>query len=177
MEPQIPSGRTIYTGRKVELRVVDVQQPDGRRVERELVVHPGAVVVLARTAEGEVVMIRTWRFAIGAELWELPAGTLEPGEEPADCAARELAEETGFRAAVIEPLGTFYTTPGICTERIHAFTARELTRVGQSLDPGEQIRVECVSMERVRRMMLDGEIADAKTIAALGLYLLGSGGP
>ena len=155
------------------MRLVDVPRRDGTLAQRELVVHPGAVVVVALTADGEIVMIRNWRFAVGAELWELPAGTLEAGEEPVDCARRELAEETGFRPEVIEPLGEFFTTPGICTERMYAYVARELTEVGQSLDPGEQIRAECLPVARVREMMLSGEIVDAKTIAAMGLYLLG----
>jgi len=152
--------------------LVDVAVGDGTSVQRELVVHPGAVVILALTGSNEVVLIRNTRFGVGEELWELPAGTLEPSESPADCAARELCEETGYKAERIEPLAQFYSTPGFCTEQMHVFLARNLTAVGQALEPGEQIRVELVPLKDARAMMLKGEIVDGKTIAVLGLYLL-----
>ena len=175
MTAAAPQGRIVFSGRKIELRLVEIVRPDGQTAQRELVVHPGAVVILAFTGAGEVVLIRNTRFAVGRELWELPAGTLEPPESPTDCAVRELREETGYQAARIEPLGQYYTTPGFCTERMHAFLAGELTHVGQALEAGEQIRVELVPLRRAQEMMLSGEIADAKTIAALGLYLLRRG--
>jgi len=162
----------VYRGRRIDLRIVKLRRRDGA-AERELVVHPGSAVILPLTGAGEVVMIRNRRFAVGAELWELPAGTLEPPEPPAECAARELREETGYLARRIEPLGRFYTTPGFCSELMHAFLGTDLTHVGAALEAGEEIRVEPLGVDRVREMMLNGEIADGKTIATLALYLLG----
>ncbi len=164
---------TVYSGRRIDLRIVTRRRGDGSTARWEVVVHPGAAVILPLTDAGEVVMIRNNRIAVGAELWELPAGTLEPPEPPAECAARELREETGYLAGRIEPLGRFYSSPGYSNEQIHAFLATELRHVGQSLDDGEEIRVEPLGAGRVREMMLSGEIADGKTIATLALYLLG----
>lgn len=166
--------RTVFSGRRIELRVVELGQ-GGSHVQRELIVHPGSAVILALTAANEAVMIRNRRFAVEAELWELPAGTLEPPERPEVCAARELAEETGYQAENIEPLGRFYSSPGFCTELIHAFLATDLSAVGQRLDAGEEIRVELLPIGTVRRMIREGEIIDGKTLAALCLYSLRSG--
>lgn len=144
-------------------------------MERELVAHPGSVGILALTDEQHVVMIRNRRYSLGEELWEVPAGTLEPSEPPAACAARELEEEAGFRAATLEPLARFHLCPGYSNECMHAYLARGLTQVGQRLEPEERIRVEVLPLYRVREMMLDGVITDAKTLAAVGMYLLRKG--
>lgn len=149
---------------------------DGREVSREFVIHPGAVVILpilADDATGEqIVMIRQTRHAVGETLLELPAGTLEKGENPADCAARELVEETGYRADSIEPLTTFYTSPGVMSERMSVFVARDLTHVGQNLDETEEIDVCCMTLADVADLLIGGRLRDGKTIAALGTYLL-----
>lgn len=166
-------GEVVYAGRRIDLRIVDVPTHDGGTSRKELVVHPGAAVILPLTESGDVVMIRNVRFAVGLELWELPAGTLEPPESPVECAARELQEETGYRAERFEPLGRFYSSPGFCTEQLHAYVATGLIHVGQDLDATEQIQVNPVPLSRVLQMMLSGEIADAKSIATLGLYLIG----
>ena len=139
---------------------------------REVVVHPGAVTILPLLDDGRIVLIRNQRLTIGQELLELPAGTLEPGEPPRDCALRELEEETGYRADTISPLCEFYTTPGICTERMWVFVARDLTHTQQNLQGAEQIRVCVLTIDEVRRMLRAGEIEDGMTIAALGTYLL-----
>jgi ADP-ribose pyrophosphatase len=152
----------------VERRVFEVAS--GKRVERDVVVHPGAVVVLPLLDEARLVMIRNFRYTVQEELWELPAGTREAGEEPIKTAARELEEETGYRAGSLEPLTEFYTSPGICTERMYAFVAAELTWVGQRLEPSERIDVEEVTLEDARRQLLAGEFRDGKTIATLGIY-------
>lgn len=153
------------------------REDDGRVVERDVVVHPGAVVILPILDDGRIVMIRNERPAVEARLWELPAGTREPGEAPIETAGRELAEETGYQAGRLEPLAEFYTSPGILTERMFAFLARELTPVGQKLDEGERIDVAPVAASAVRRMMLDGTLADAKSLAALGVYFSREGVP
>ena len=139
---------------------------------REVVVHPGAVVILPILDRDRIVMIRNHRFSVERELWELPAGTLEAGEEPIETARRELEEETGFSAAEMVPLIEFYTSPGICTELMHAFLATELTPVGQRLEPGERIVVETLPAADVRKRFTAGDFVDGKTIAVLGTYFV-----
>ncbi|WP_428389417.1 NUDIX hydrolase [Mucisphaera sp.] len=131
-------------------------------------IHPNdAVVVLPLFENRDVLLIRNHRFALDLELWELPAGTIDPGEDPLTCAGRELEEETGYRAQTIQPLTDFVTCPGLCTERIHAFLATNLTRTQQSLDPTERIIPERRSWIQTMQMIREGTIADAKTITAL----------
>ncbi|MCG3129557.1 MAG: hypothetical protein FLDDKLPJ_00290 [Phycisphaerae bacterium] len=137
---------------------------------REVVVHPGAVVILPLLDARRIVMIHNVRHGVGRELLELPAGTLEPGEAPIVTAGRELVEETGYRASRLDPLAEFFMSPGILSERMHAFVAQELTWVGQALEAGEHIRTEFVDIPTVRAWMRDGRIEDAKTLAALGVY-------
>ena len=146
---------------------------DALPIVRDVVVHPGAVVILPILEAGRIVMIRNIRQAAGERLWELPAGTREPGEPELETAGRELIEETGYRAGSIEPLAEFFTSPGILSELMHAFVATDLTYVGQQLEHGERIDVEPVEADRLRRMMRDGVIRDGKTLAVLGLYFLG----
>jgi ADP-ribose pyrophosphatase len=162
-----PHDQPVFEGVKFNVERRQIATRDGGTAMREVVVHPGAVVVLPRLDDGRIVMIRNHRFAVGRTLWELCAGTLEAGEPPAETAARELIEETGYQAVHIEPLTTFYTSPGICTERMHAFLATGLTEVGQQLEATEQIEVELIEHRKVMRMIEAGEIEDGKTIATL----------
>lgn len=166
----IQSRRVVHRGKKFHVETVQVPGPGGKLLRRDLIVHPGAVVILAITDDRRVVMIRNRRFSVGKILWELPAGTLEASEDPKLCAGRELIEETGYRAAAITPICAFFTSPGICTERMFAFAATGLEHVGQDLEDDEQIEVELVPMERVMEMVRSGEIEDGKTIAALLYY-------
>jgi ADP-ribose pyrophosphatase len=137
---------------------------------REIVVHPGAVVILPLLDDKCIVLIHNYRYTVEQELIELPAGTLEPPEPPLACAGRELEEETGYRAGRIEPLGQFYTTPGITDERMHCFVAYDLTEVGQRLEGGEQIRTEIVALATALDWIRQGRILDGKTIALLLRY-------
>ena len=148
----------------------EYKRADGTRVARDVVVHPGAVVVLPILDEQWMVMIRNYRYTVERELWELPAGTREPDEAPVETARRELEEEAGYRAGEIKPFAEFYTTPGICTELMHAFLATDLTWVGQRLQGSEQIAVEKVEVSTARHMLARGELVDGKTIAVLGAY-------
>jgi len=152
----------------VERREFD--HPKVGRVWRELVVHPGAVLILPLLAPEKVILIHNYRFAVSAELLELPAGTLEPEEQPIDCAARELEEETGYAAGKIEPLCEFYTSPGFTDERMFVFLASDLTATAQRLDSTEQIRVAIMDLSDALAATADGRIVDGKTIAALQLY-------
>ncbi len=155
----------------VEHRVYAQDGPDP--ITRDVVVHPGAVVILPILDDRRIVMIRNYRYTVESELRELPAGTLEPNEKPIETARRELEEETGYRAGRMQPLMEFYTSPGFCTERMHAFVANELTQVGQNLQGSERIVAEPIEVDEVRNRLIRGEFVDGKTIAVLGRYFLG----
>lgn len=142
-------------------------------IDRELLRFPGAAVVLPVLPDGSIVFIRQYRFAVGDTIYELPAGTLEEGEDPAVCAARELTEETGYTARSIVRLGGCYTAPGTSDEYIHCFLATGLAAGAQALDQHEEIDVEVVPDPLARQMVLDGTICDAKTVATLALHWLG----
>ncbi len=139
-------------------------------MRREVVVPANAVVILPMLDDDTVILIRNERFAVGQTLWELPAGTLEDGENPALCAGRELLEETGYAAAEVQRLIEFYPTPGFCTELLTAFLARNLTFRGQDLDETERITTEAIGLNQSIQMVRDNRIRDAKTIATLLYY-------
>lgn len=163
----LKESRLLLHGPRFDVREVDIPASGGGLVGKQVVVHPGAVVILPLLDEQTAVMIRNKRVAIGETLLELPAGTLEPGEKIETCARREVIEETGYEAGRIEPLLDFYSSPGICTERMYCFVARELQHVGQDLDDTEEITVEAVKIDAAVRMIGEGKIRDGKTIAAL----------
>jgi ADP-ribose pyrophosphatase len=127
-------------------------------------------VILPILDDGRVVLIRNYRAAVGQTLIELPAGTLETGEDPADTARRELEEETGYRAASLQRLHGFWMSPGILNERMHLYVARGLTTVPRNLDPGEEIEPLVVAWDEAVRLASDRQIEDAKTLVALLLY-------
>ena len=167
--------RQLLSTRLFTVEHREFERPGGKPVGRDVVVHPGAVVVLPVLDDRRIVMIRNFRYTVEQELWELPAGTREPDETPIDTARRELEEEAGYRTETMTPLMEFYTSPGILTERMHAFVATGLTPVGQNLQGSERIDVEIVEVPEVRRRLLDGEFLDGKTIAVLACYLLRQG--
>ncbi len=162
----------IHKGERIGIHAVTL--PGGTAdnpINRVLVAHPGAVVILPMIDEHHVVMIRNERYAVGQTLWELPAGTLEPDLESIEhCARRELIEETGYRAASIEKLVEFYSAPGFCTELLQVFIATQLEHVGQDLDDCENISVEITPIKQVIQMIKDNAIRDAKTIATILYY-------
>ena len=162
----------VFDGILAKVHRVHLAMGDGRLVQRDYIHYPGASVVLPVLADGQIVMIRNWRFAVGESLYELPCGCLEQGEDPTVCAVRELAEETGYGAGRVEKLGGFYTGPGTSDEFIHAYLATELTAGRQTLDRYEEISVEVLADAQVRHHVADGTIRDAKTIATLSLYWL-----
>ncbi len=158
----------LYNGAKVRLEVHHLCDDDtGRRVTREVCAHPGAVVVLPFLDEDRILLIRNRRYAIGQILIELPAGTLERNEDPINCAGRELLEETGYLAGRLKPIGNFFSSPGVLSEKIYAFAAYDLERSAQALEEGEEIELLPASFKEAIEMIGDGRIHDGKTIAAL----------
>jgi ADP-ribose pyrophosphatase len=146
--------------------------PDGKTHDRQIVCHPGSVVLLPLLADGRVVLIRNYRVALEQWLIELPAGTLDPGEDPALAAHRELAEETGYRASSLELLCRIYPSPGILDEQMHLFLATGLEAGPASLEGGEQIEPCLVAWHDALHMVRDGRIQDAKTLTGLLYYEL-----
>src|SRR5437773_9570386 len=164
-------GQQIYKGRIVDLRVERVTLPNGTAVELELMHHPVASAVVAVDDGGRVVLIRQYRHAAGGYIWELPAGVLDaPGEPPRACAARELAEEAGVEARELTHLGTIFTTPGFCDERIHLFLARGLHPAAHRHEAEEHTsELARLPLAEALAMVQRGEIVDGKTIAGLQL--------
>ena len=164
------SEREIYAGRVVTLRLKYLRLPDGRTHLREIVEHaPGAAVVAVDT-DGQVLLVRQHRPAVDGHLLELPAGLVDPGEEPIDTARRELTEETGFAADHLELLVSCYSSPGFSTEIIHIFAATGLHEAIAAHDEEEEIELVRMSLEDAIRQVLEGEISDAKTVAGLLAY-------
>ncbi|MFI5366789.1 MAG: NUDIX hydrolase [Candidatus Binatia bacterium] len=141
--------------------------PNGVTVTLEMIRHPGAAAIVAIDGDHAVTLVHQFRHAAGGFLWEIPAGTLEPGETPVRCAARELLEEAGLVARELTPLGSILTAPGFCDERIHLFLARQLTAAPQQLEHDEVLTVSHIPLLRTLEMIRSGEIQDGKTIAGL----------
>ena len=159
--------KRVFEGSRFAVGIGEILGKGGKKIEREMVIHPGAVVILPIIDANRIVLIRNERFAVEKTLWELPAGTLEPGELPLQTAGRELIEETGYQSNDIKPLITFYSSPGFCNEIMHAFVAKDLSLVGQQLEDSEKIEPEVVDLKQVYAMIQMGEICDGKTIATL----------
>ncbi|HLB94775.1 MAG TPA: NUDIX hydrolase [Nitrospiria bacterium] len=153
----------------IDLNLEEAHLPNGKTVQLEMVRHPGASAVVPLQDDGWVVMIRQYRHAAGGMIYEIPAGRLDPGEDPLDCAKRELAEEAGQLAAQWDRLGAVFTTPGFTDEKIHLFLARKLTAVAQALEHDEVIEVVEVPLQEVITMIRQGEVIDGKTICGLML--------
>ena len=156
-----------YRGRIINLRVDTALLPNGSSATREVVEHPGGVCVAALTEDGCLLFVRQFRYPYQKVLLELPAGKLDPGEDPLEAGKRELREETGAEAARYESQGELYPSPGYCGEIIHLYAATGLTFGQMSPDEDEFLEVEKIPLEEAARMVLDNEIADAKTQAAV----------
>jgi ADP-ribose pyrophosphatase len=140
--------------------------PSGRTVTRQVVHHPGAVVIVPQLAEGRLLLIQQYRFAVGETVLEFPAGTIEPGETPLACGRRELLEETGYRADHWHPLGTIYSSPGFCDEQLHLLLASGLVPEHAAGDEDEILEVKRLTVPEVEQAIADGTLVDAKSIAA-----------
>ncbi|MEY9978676.1 NUDIX domain-containing protein [Lysinibacillus sp. RC79] len=159
----------IYDGKIVKLQVDDVTLPNGNVAKREIIKHPGAVAVIAVTDEGKLVLVEQYRKALERSIIEIPAGKLEPGEEPIVTARRELEEETGYGAQSLTYLQAFATSPGFADEIIHLFVAKDLYKIENKADLDEDEFVELleVSLEEAGQMVADERIFDAKTAFAV----------
>ena len=171
LEEKTLSSVYIYQGEIINLRHDKVKLPDDRETIREIVEHPGAVAILALTEKKEIVMIRQFRKPADEVLWELPAGTLEEGEDLVSCARRELEEETGYYPRKIKKLITFFSTPGFCNEKLTLFLAEDLEKKNKNEDADEFIEVELIKPNEALRLVKENVIKDAKTIIGI-LYLL-----
>jgi ADP-ribose pyrophosphatase len=171
------ASRRVYTGRVLNLDIDKVRFPDDSIGELEIIRHPGASAVLPFLSDPagddpQILLIKQYRYAAEDFLYEVPAGRLDPNEQPIDCARRELLEETGCTAEHVEPLYTFFTTPGFIDERIHGFIATGLTRGQSSREADEFMTVETMTLSRALELIRKGEIRDGKT-AVLILYAAG----
>lgn len=161
----------VFKGKKVRVEVDRLEDEETQKeTRREVVVHPGAVVILPVMEDGRVLMIRNHRYSVHQVLIELPAGTLEKDENPMNCAGRELLEETGYLAGKLQRIGAFYSSPGILTEKLFAFAAYNLEKKESALEEDEEIEIMPVLFDDALKMIDTAEIMDAKTIATLLMY-------
>lgn len=171
------STRRVYAGRIIHVDIDTVRFPNGSTGDLEMVRHPGAAAVLPFLTDPhgddpQILLVRQFRHAANGYVYEIPAGRLDAGEEPKACAARELREETGCTAARLEPLTTFFTTPGFTDERIHAFMASDLTRGEAAQEQDEFMTLEPTPLSRALEMIRSGELNDAKSALTI-LYAAG----
>lgn len=160
----------IFTGKKIQLAVENATMPDGSRVSREVVLHPGAVAILPMLDAQHICLVRNERYAVGETLLEIPAGTRKPAESAEATAIRELEEETGNRAAGWRKLAEFYPSPGILSEKMDLFLATELMAGQMNLDAGERLTPEVVNWSDAVKWALDGTIRDAKSLVGILLW-------
>ena len=169
-QPAENPSQTLLVTSRFRVEQVDRRLADGTVKRREVVRHPGAVTILPLVAPDRVCLIRNYRVSVGQTLIELPAGTLEPGEDPQRTAVRELQEETGYQAGRMELLHTFYLSPGILDERMHLYLATDLRPGPAARERGEEIENLLTAWDEALRMASDGTIRDAKTLVGLLLY-------
>jgi ADP-ribose pyrophosphatase len=165
--------KKVFDGRVFSVSVETITLPKGQELKAEIVRHPPSVVILPITSDGDVVLVRQYRHAIGRWLWELPAGSMDPGEEAEAAAVRECHEETGLVAERVERVGTFFPTPGYCDEEFILFKATRLREPRSDeqahADEDEDIEPKAFPLDDLRRMLEIGEISDLKTVAAVCL--------
>ncbi len=159
----------VYDGKIISLHLDDVELPDGGTAKREYVTHSGGAAVLF-VKDGKVALVKQFRYAYGKEIYEIPAGKLNSGEQPEVAALRELEEETGYRAEKSRPFLTIYPTPGYTNEIIYIYLVEEAEYVGEKPDEDEFLSCEFISVSKVLKMIERGEICDAKTVCALYKY-------
>ncbi|MEQ1764206.1 MAG: NUDIX hydrolase [Pyrinomonadaceae bacterium] len=168
MKPETLGSKTIHRGRIFDIRIDEIREGE-LEYNREIVVHKGSAVIVPVFGDETVALVRQYRHAAGEYLLEIPAGTLNDGEDPMIGAVRELEEEIGVRPARVQKLTEFYVSPGFLTEKMHVYLATELTEVGQKLEADENLTIERYSFDELDAMIRDGRIVDAKTM--LGVML------
>lgn len=162
--------RVIYRGKKIDLALQPLKLSDGSVKEREVVIHRGAVALLAMVDRDHVCLQKNERYSVGKTLIEVPAGTIDPGEGPDETAPRELAEETGFRAGKVTRIAEWWVSPGVFTERMYLYLCEELVAGPPEHQPDEKLENLVVTWDEAVAMVLDGRIDDAKTMVSLLLY-------
>ncbi|GHI01437.1 NUDIX hydrolase [Neobacillus kokaensis] len=169
LEEKTLHSEEIFSGKIITLEIQDVELPNGKRAKREIVKHPGAVAILAVTDENKIVMVEQYRKALEKTIVEIPAGKLEKGEEPVNCARRELEEETGYVCESLELLTSFYTSPGFADEIVHVFLAKGLTKKENpaALDEDEFVNLEELTLAEAQQYVKEQKVYDAKTIYAV----------
>jgi ADP-ribose pyrophosphatase len=160
----------LFRGRKIQVALDTETHSDGQTVTRDVVLHPGAAAILPIVDNDHVCLLRNHRPIAGETLWEIPAGTLEPGEAPESAAVRELAEETGYRAREWTKLAEFFPSPGVLSERTHLYVARGLASGEMRLERDEELEPQTIAWEQALGWVLDGTIVDAKTLVAILLW-------
>jgi ADP-ribose pyrophosphatase len=170
MNYKIDKSEIIYRGKVFDLRVDEITYNSGNKGIREIAIHPGGAVVLPLKDNGKIVIVKQFRYPFNESLLEFPAGKLDTGEDPFNCAYRELEEETGYKSENIIKLGAIRTTPGFCSEILHLYLARDLVAGKHNREEGEAgMEVLEFPVEEVETKIKNGEISDAKTICAFHL--------
>jgi len=164
------SSQLIYDGRAVKLRVDTVRMPGGRETRREIVEHRDCVAIVAVDADDNVLLVKQFRKSVEKELLEIPAGGIDPGEDPVTTVRREMQEETGYLPGKVEKLGGFYSSPGFCTEYLHLYLATDLTPSPLYAEDTESIKLVRVPISQIPALIASGSICDAKSIAGLLTY-------
>jgi ADP-ribose pyrophosphatase len=165
------SSQLIYEGRAVKLRVDTVEMPGGRKTTREIVEHGDCVAIVPIDADGNVILVSQFRKSVEKELLEIPAGGIEPGEDPVTTVCRELREEIGYLPRKVDRLGGFYSTPGYCTEYLYLYLATDLVPSPLQAEDTENIRLVRMPVSQVLSLITSGTICDAKSIAGLLTFL------
>lgn len=167
--------RAVHDGRAFRTVSERVRLPNGRETTMDVVRHPASVILVPLPEPDRVILVRQYRYAVDRWIWELPAGNVEPGEDPEAAARRECAEETGWTAETVERIGAFYPTPGYCDEVMIFYRLTGLSAVSDlALDADEVLEPRILGLDEARRMVAEGPVADMKTVLGLGLVQAGS---
>lgn len=165
------TSRFVYTGQIIKLRIDTVETTRGRRATREIVEHADCIAVVPVDEQGSILLVKQYRYAVGKELLEIPAGGIDPGEDAISAVRREMSEETGFSPKTVNKLGGFYSSPGFCTEYMHIFLATDLMPNRLEAEDTEAITVVRVKPKDIEGLIASGAICDSKSVAGLCIYL------
>lgn len=166
-DPELLSSKTVYSGRLFQVELDELRMESGIIAQREILKHPGAVAMVPVAPDGRLLLVTQYRHAAGRRLLEIPAGTLEPGEDPRECAVREMQEEVSMHPGTVEPLGGFFVAPGYTSEYIHLFVCSDLREASLAADDDEDLEVHPTTREEALEMIERGEICDAKSVIGI----------